>query len=147
MGDVSSGGLVGGQNSEDVSGEMFVFTCPGRPGGYLTWLSLDVFTCPGHTGGYLTWWPFAGAMCFYVSRPPAGPSNMFAPRWTQVFSRIFALVRKGPMCFHVCSALGREGPMCFHACSALGRKGPTCFHACSAHALFLQIASLLWLEP
>ena len=40
--------------------------------------------------------------------------------------------RKGPTCFHTCSAQGRKGPTCFHACSVQGRKGPTWFHACSA---------------
>eukprot|EP00959_Pyramimonas_sp_CCMP1952_P185199 3872600-Pyramimonas_sp.AAC.1 len=28
-----------------------------------------VLTCPGHPGGDLTWWSRAGTMCFHVSRP------------------------------------------------------------------------------
>ena len=39
---------------------------------------------------YLTWWPRAGTMCFYVSRPPRGVSNMVVPRWNHVFLRVQA---------------------------------------------------------
>ena len=53
-------------------------------------LESRVFTCPGHPGGYLTWWSRAGTTCFHVSRPDRGVSNMVVLRWNRVFSRVHA---------------------------------------------------------
>ncbi len=57
------------------------------------WAGSRVFTCAGHPGGYLTWWSRAGTICFYVSRPPRGVSNMIVPNWNHVFLRVQAAQR------------------------------------------------------
>ena len=56
-----------------------------------------VFTCPGRPGGYLTWWSRAGTTCFHVSRPPICVSNMVVPSWNNVFSRVQATLEVSNM--------------------------------------------------
>ena len=49
-----------------------------------------VFTCTCHPWGYLTWWSCAETVCFHVSRPPRGVSNMVVLCWNHVFFRVHA---------------------------------------------------------
>ena len=49
-----------------------------------------VFTCPGHPGQYVTWLHRVGTTCHDVSKPPRGVSNMVVLSWIHVFSRVLA---------------------------------------------------------
>ena len=72
----------------------------------------------------------AGITCFHVSRPPRGVSDIVAPSWNHVFSRVQATQggyltwwsRAGTICFYVSRPL-KGGYLTWWPCA-----GTTCFY-------------------